>query len=210
MKSDLKNHWNTVYGNKSEAELSWHQEDAGVSLEMFDAAGIATGGSAIDIGGGRSRLAGALLRRGVRDVTVLDLSEVALNASRAQAVPEGDAVTWVTADITTWEPRRQYDLWHDRAVFHFLVTQADRAGYLDRLTRAIAMDGHAMIATFAPDGPETCSGLPVQRYSPDELSAVLGGGFTRIADRAEVHVTPWGSAQSFQFCLFRKISEPKQ
>lgn len=209
MENDRKTHWDTVYGSKSEAQLSWHQEDAGVSLEMIDAAGLATSGSAIDIGGGRSRLARALLRRGLRDVTVLDLSEVALRESRAEAGPDGDAVTWVTADVTAWEPERPYDLWHDRAVFHFLVTKPDRAAYLDRLARAIPVGGHAMIATFAPDGPETCSDLPVKRYSPDDLSAVLGKGFTRIAERAEMHVTPWGSAQSFQYSLFRKNGSPE-
>lgn len=158
----------------------------------------------IDIGGGTSRLAAALLARGLRDVTVLDLSQAALDAARARLGTGGDGVTWIAADVTRWTPTRRYDLWHDRAAFHFLVDPADRAAYLVRLDRALVPGGHALIATFALDGPERCSGLPVVRYSPETLAQVLGPRFTPVARRLHDHLTPRGALQKFQFSLFRK------
>ncbi|MCA1297354.1 class I SAM-dependent methyltransferase [Stappia indica] len=204
MTDKRKAHWDTVYDQKSEMQLSWHQEEAQLSLELAKLAGISATSSAIDIGGGTSRFAGTLLDLGLRDVTVLDLSQVALDAARQRLGQAGDAVTWVAADITTWSPDRQYDFWHDRAVFHFLVDAEDRAAYLNNLTKGLVVGGHAMIATFAPDGPETCSGLPVARYSPEGLAEVLGERFALVAQRHHLHQTPWGKPQSFQFSLFRK------
>lgn len=200
-----KTHWDTVYGEKSDAQLSWHQDDPRVSLELIEMAGVTANSSVIDIGGGTSRLAGALLGRGLHDVTVLDLSKVALDVARERLGEAGETVTWVTADITSWTPDRQFDLWHDRAVFHFLVNAADRATYLESLTRGVKIGGHAIIATFAPDGPETCSGLPVARYSPGELAALLGENFAPVAHRHHLHRTPSGKGQSFQFSLLRRF-----
>lgn len=204
MTDKRKAHWDTVYDQKSEMQLSWHQEEAQLSLELAKLAGISPTSSAIDIGGGTSRFAGTLLELGLRDVTVLDLSQVALDAARQRLGQAGDAVSWIAADITAWSPDRQYDFWHDRAVFHFLVDAKDRAAYLNSLTKGLDVGGHAMIATFAPDGPETCSGLPVARYSPEELADVLGERFALIAQRHHLHQTPWGKPQSFQFSLFRR------
>lgn len=204
MTDKRKAHWDTVYDQKSEMQLSWHQEEAQLSLELAKLAGISPTSSAIDIGGGTSRFAGTLLDLGLRDVTVLDLSQVALDAARQRLGQAGDAVSWITADITAWSPDRQYDFWHDRAVFHFLVDAKDRAAYLNSLAKGLDVGGHAMIATFAPDGPETCSGLPVARYSPEELADVLGERFALIAQRHHLHQTPWGKPQSFQFSLFRR------
>ena len=205
MTADRKTHWDIVYGEKSEAQLSWHQDDPAVSLDLIGLAGVTAESSVIDIGGGTSRLAGALLEKGLRDVTVLDLSQVALDAARDRLGPAGDSVTWIAADITQWTPDRQYDLWHDRAVFHFLVDAAERAAYLERLAQGVAIGGHAIIATFAPDGPETCSGLPVARYSPDDLAALLQDRFDLLAHRHHLHQTPWGKGQPFQFSLFRRF-----
>ncbi|SNR60468.1 class I SAM-dependent methyltransferase [Puniceibacterium sediminis] len=204
MTVDRKTHWDTVYDQKSEAQLSWHQAEAKLSLELIAMAGVTAASSVIDIGGGTSRLAAALLSMGLRDVTVLDLSQVALNTARDQLGQPGQSVTWIPADITSWTPDRQYDLWHDRAVFHFLVDAPERAAYLDSLARGLGNGGHAIIATFAPDGPETCSGFPVARYSPTDLAEVLGEGFELVAHRPHLHQTPWGKTQSFQFSLFRR------
>ncbi|UWR09541.1 trans-aconitate 2-methyltransferase [Ruegeria sp. B32] len=205
MTADRKTHWDTVYGAKSEDQLSWHQDDPKVSLDLIGLAGVTAKSSVIDIGGGTSRLAGALLEKGLRDVTVLDLSPVALQAAHDRLGPAGDAVTWIAADITQWTPDRKYDLWHDRAVFHFLVDPMDRAAYLDTLAQAVVAGGHAIIATFAPDGPETCSGLPVARYESGQISEMLGNDFALVADRRHSHHTPWGAIQSFQYSLFRRL-----
>ncbi|MXQ07957.1 methyltransferase domain-containing protein [Alphaproteobacteria bacterium GH1-50] len=202
MSGNRQRHWEKVYSEKAETDLSWHQDDPAPSLAFCDLAGIGAGNSAIDIGGGRSRLAERLLDRGLTDVTVLDLSQAALEAARRALGPRRDAVTWINAGITEWLPQRTWDLWHDRAVFHFLTEQADRDAYIERLERAVRPGGHAIIATFALDGPERCSGLPVQRYSPESLGRVLGPGFERVADQAHLHSTPSGRAQSFQFSLF--------
>ncbi|GGE76766.1 class I SAM-dependent methyltransferase [Stappia taiwanensis] len=204
MTDKKREHWDTVYDQKSETQLSWHQEEAQLSLELAKLAGISATSSAIDIGGGTSRFAGTLLDLGLRDVTVLDLSQVALDAARQRLGQAGDAVSWIAADITAWSPDRHYDFWHDRAVFHFLVDAKDRAAYLNSLAKGLVVGGHAMIATFAPDGPETCSGLPVARYSPEGLAEVLGERFALVAHRHHLHQTPWGKPQSFQFSLFRR------
>ncbi|PHP68779.1 SAM-dependent methyltransferase [Zhengella mangrovi] len=205
MRVDRKTHWDGVYGGKSEAQLSWHQNDPAVSLELIELASVTASSSVIDIGGGTSRLAGTLLGTGLHDVTVLDLSQVALDAARDRLGKGGETVTWICADITCWTPDRQYDLWHDRAVFHFLVDPPERAAYLQSLDRAVRIGGHAIIATFAPDGPETCSGLPVARYSPVELASLLDESFALEADRHHLHQTPWGKSQSFQYSLFRRF-----
>lgn len=204
MTIDRKAHWDNVYGEKSEAQLSWHQDDPGVSLELIAMTGLTSVSSVIDIGGGTSRLASALLAMGLNDVTVLDLSQVALDAARDRLGQAGETVTWISADITSWVPDRPYDLWHDRAVFHFLVDRSERAAYLKNLERGVGIGGHAIIATFAPDGPETCSGLPVARYSPGDLAELLEENFELVAERHPLHHTPSGKSQSFQFSLFRR------
>ncbi len=206
MSDDRQAHWDSVYSRKSENQLSWHQDDPGLSLELAELTGLSPESSVIDIGGGTSRLAAALRHRGIRDISVLDLSAVALKAARERMGTAGEGVTWIAADVTAWHPGRCFDLWHDRAVFHFLVDEADRRAYLARLEEGVCTGGHAIIATFAPDGPETCSGLPVARYSPETLAETLGDGFQPVASRLDLHQTPWGAAQSFQYSLFRKAS----
>lgn len=205
MAREPETHWNDVYERKSEDELSWHQDAPEASLQMIARAGTARDAAVIDVGGGTSPLAGALLEDGWRDVTVLDVSEVALARARAGLGPRGGAVTWIAADITAWQPPRHYALWHDRAVFHFLTEAADRAAYLRALSRALPPGGHAVIATFGPDGPETCSGLPVVRYSPAALARTLGPGFELRDSRDLRHRTPWGASQAFQYSLLRRI-----
>ena len=201
---DDKTHWNAVYSHKQEAELSWHQNDPSVSLELLQEAGLTAASSVIDVGAGTSRVVDALISRGLSDLTVLDLSQSALDATRSRLGPDGQAVTWIAGDITLWRPTRTYDVWHDRAVFHFLTDPKDQAAYIGALSSALATGGHAVIATFAPDGPETCSGLPVARYSPELLAATLGAGFSLIDQRFQSHTTPWGHPQSFQYSLLRR------
>ncbi|MDU8945957.1 class I SAM-dependent methyltransferase [Ovoidimarina sediminis] len=202
--NDRRDHWEKVYVDKSDFHLSGYEEVPSASLELAEHAGINSASVVIDIGGGTSRFAECLIDRGVRDVSVLDLSRSALDANRSRLGLRGKDVTWLVADITTWKSERQYDLWHDRAVFHFLVKEKDRAAYLDCLNKAVKAGGHAIIATFVPDGPEKCSGLPVERYSPESLSVTLGEAYKLLEYRFDIHVTPWGSEQRFQFSLFEK------
>ena len=204
MENDIQKHWDQAYAEKDESRLSWHQDDPAVSLELSALAGVTTSSSVIDIGGGRSRFAASLSKKGLTDICVLDISAVALEMARKALGDSGKTIDFIAADVTSWTPGRTYDLWHDRAVFHFLVSDRDQTAYIDRMTQAITPGGHAIIATFDLDGPEKCSGLPVVRYSPQSLSDRLGRKFTPITARHSSHETPWGTAQSFQFSLFRK------
>lgn len=197
-------HWERVYAEKGEDALSWFEPRAETSLALLDAAGIAPV-AVVDVGAGTSRFVDALIARGVPDITLLDLSQTALDRTRARLGPDAAPVRFVAADVTAWAPDRTYDLWHDRAAFHFLTEPEARAAYVARLREALLPGGHALIATFAADGPERCSGLPVQRTDPDDLAATLGPGFALHDSRRIVHRTPWGSEQRFQASLFRRL-----
>lgn len=199
---DRRQHWDAIYSSKAEDQVSWFQESPAHSLELIRAAGGTASSAIIDVGGGASRLVDTLLAGGFRDVTVLDLAEPALMMARQRLGEAAAHVDWVVADVTTWMPRRHYDIWHDRAVFHFLTEQADRAAYVSTVRRAIPAGGHIIIATFAADGPEKCSGLPIVRYDPESLQATLGSGFKLVEARRHLHATPFGTTQSFQFSLF--------
>jgi SAM-dependent methyltransferase len=205
---DRQAHWENVYATKREDEVSWFQENPVLSLDLIDAAGATRESRIIDIGGGESRLVDVLLQRGFRLLTVLDLSETALAAARARIGDEARNVEWIVADVTKWTPSRQYDIWHDRAAFHFLTDPDDRAAYISRLKSALRPGGQAIIGTFALDGPEKCSGLPVQRYDGTSLQTTLGSEFTILEQRRETHTTPWGSTQSFQFTRFQRAAAP--
>jgi len=204
--SDLNRgaHWENVYRTKGEREVSWFQETPDVSLALIAAAGAAHDSAIIDIGGGASRLVDALLDAGYTDVTVLDVSDAALVAAKARLGGAAARATWIVSDVTAWKPPRRYDLWHDRAAFHFFTDAADRAAYVACLTQALRPGGHAIIATFAPDGPQRCSGLPVVRYDGASLGQTLGSSFTLVEARRHDHPTPMGSTQRFQFSLFRR------
>jgi ubiquinone/menaquinone biosynthesis C-methylase UbiE len=205
MTGDRRTHWENVYSTKGEADVSWFQETPAISLELLALAGATPGDAVIDIGGGASRLVDSLVDQGFSDVTVLDLSEAALAAARARLGGKGDAVEWIAADATAWAPREAaYDIWHDRAAFHFLTEPAEQRAYLDRLERGLRKGGRVIMGTFAPDGPEKCSGLPVARHDAATLQALLGAGFTLVDHRRHEHATPWGSLQKFQFSTFRR------
>lgn len=202
-------HWENVYTTKGENEVSWFQQSPAPSLDLIVQAGATLESAIIDIGGGASRLVDKLVEQGFEDVTVLDLSAAALAAarSRLESHPGAGAqrVNWIVADATRWEPARAYDIWHDRAAFHFLTDAGDRAAYIARLRRGLRIGGHAIIATFAPDGPEKCSGLPVARYDGASLGQTLGAAFELIHTERHQHATPWESRQSFQFSIFRHV-----
>lgn len=199
-------HWQGVYTKKGESDVSWYQESPAPSLELIGQVGATTASAVIDVGGGASRLVDNLIDQGFKDVTVLDLSEAALEAAKARLGGRASQVHWIVADATLWEPHKAYDIWHDRAAFHFLTEDRDRAAYVVRLERALKVGGYAIIATFALDGPERCSGLPVVRYDPVRLGQILGPGLQVVDSRRHVHATPWGTEQSFQFSVFRRFS----
>jgi len=196
-----------MYAAKAEREVSWFQKDLQPSLALIEEVGSPSS-AVIDIGGGASRLADLLLQRGFLDLTILDLSSAALAAAKARIGSEARRIHWIVADVTAWEPSRTYDVWHDRATFHFMVEESDRAAYLSRLARALKPGGQAIIATFAPDGPEQCSGLPVRRYDAKTLGQTLGPKFQLLGSRRHDHVTPWGATQPFQFSVFRHLPTP--
>jgi len=198
-------HWQNVYKEKGENQVSWFQERPAISLELIEAAGAEPGSAFIDIGGGASRLVDALIENGYRDLTVLDLSDSAVSIAKMRLGQSAATVKWIVADVTQWEPPSRYDLWHDRAAFHFLTEAADRTAYIERLKRALRVGGHAIIGTFALDGPERCSGLPVVRYDAAQLSLMLRPSFTLVDVRRHEHKTPWGAIQQFQFGVFRRV-----
>lgn len=201
-KTDRQSHWQNVYASKTEKEVSWFQENPAPSLDMIAATGISTDASIIDVGGGASRLVDSLVEKGFRRLAILDLSANALAEAKKRLGHRAEGIEWIAADVTSWEPTTTYDLWHDRAAFHFLTEPADRDAYIARLTKAVRAGGHAIIATFAPDGPERCSGLPIVRYAPEDLAQALGRDFQLIESRRHDHVTPGGNTQRFQFSLF--------
>lgn len=200
-----KQHWEQVYRDKAEDTVSWFQVHPQLSLELIRAH-TKPGEPIIDVGGGASRLVDHLLAEGYTDLTVLDLAETALERAGARLGPAALKVQWLVADVTRWRPQRRYRFWHDRAVFHFLTEPQDRAAYVAALNSALAPGDHALIASFAPDGPERCSGLPVQRYSPESLAAELGGSFRLRESREETHLTPMGRLQRFQYSLLERTA----
>lgn len=198
---DRKQHWDEVYRQKAEDAVSWFQVHPDRSLELVHAAGLKHDDPIIDVGGGASRLVDHLLEVGYTDLTVLDIAEAALERAGARLGSAALKVQWQVADVTHWHPERRYHLWHDRAVFHFLTEAADRIAYRRVLEAALAPGGSAVVASFALDGPERCSGLPVQRYSSQTLAAELGPAFRLRDGRSESHVTPAGRIQQFQYSL---------
>jgi SAM-dependent methyltransferase len=204
-------HWQQVYTSKATDAVSWYRPHLDRSLAFVDALGLDHDAPIIDVGAGASTLVDDLLARGFRDLTVNDIAEAALAHTRARlsARPAEQRLQCRVGDITTLElPQAHYALWHDRAVFHFLTDAARRDAYVAQSARAVRGGGHLLVATFAPDGPERCSGLPVQRYDADALAAVFAPHFTRIDDAREQHPTPFGTTQSFQYVLLRRRTAP--
>lgn len=204
-KMQSKHHWEQVYASKPAESVSWYQPHANLSLKLIEGAGLPVTAALIDVGGGASTLVDDLLERGFRDVTVLDVAASALESAKARLGHRAARVHWLEADVTKVDlPGHAYDVWHDRAVFHFLTDPEDRRAYVEAVLRAIKPGGHVIIATFAEDGPLKCSGLPVMRYSAAALHAELGSGFALVAHERELHHTPFGTTQQFTYCCFRK------
>jgi ubiquinone/menaquinone biosynthesis C-methylase UbiE len=197
-------HWQAAYEARAATEVPWYEPVPRRSLELIRAAGLATGAAIVDVGGGASTLVDHLLAECFTDVTVVDVAPAALESSRLRLGDRATQVSWIAADVTQWEPPRRYELWHDRAVFHFLVDAERRGRYLAALERAVAPGGHVVIASFGPDGPERCSGLDVQRYSADELDDVLGPAYRLVTADLDEHVTPGGRVQQFVYGCWRR------
>jgi trans-aconitate methyltransferase len=203
---DRQTHWQHVYTNKAEDELSWHEEAPALSLALLAGVGLGPEMAVVDIGGGTSRLVDELVARGQAHVTVVDLSPAALETAKKRLAGAGN-VEWIAEDVTEWKPKRSYDLWHDRAAFHFLTAPEDQQAYVRVMARALRTGGRAVIGTFAPDGPEKCSGLPVARHDAASLQAALGERYSLVATRRHEHTTPWGAVQRFQFSTFEKLPD---
>ena len=199
-------HWDSVYESKGEQGVSWFEASPLVSMEMLEAAGLTSTSCVLDVGGGESRLVDTLLDRGLDCLAVLDVSAKALGHARERLGQAGQVVTWLTSDVTGSWSLKPMDIWHDRAVFHFQTEPDDRRSYVRHMRAVVKHRGAAVIATFAPDGPAKCSGLPVLRYSPESLAAELGGEFALVESRRHLHATPWGASQAFQYSRFVRTS----
>lgn len=196
---ERKTHWERVYRDKSPLEVSWYQTAPTLSWELIRASGIAMDAPLIDVGGGASTLVDRLLEQGYSAVTVLDISAQALAHAQRRLGERAGRVRWIESDITRFDPPQRYRLWHDRAVFHFLTEADDRARYVAALGRGLEADGQLIIGTFAPGGPERCSGLPIVQYDAARMQAELGDGYALQETRAEIHRTPAGKDQLFNF-----------
>lgn len=208
---DSRQHWERIYSTKDSGDLSWHQDRLRLSLEIIAHSGIAPDASLIDVGGGDSTLVADLLGMGFRNLTVLDISASALERARRRLGEAARQVRWIEADITAASlPPAAFDFWHDRAVFHFLTDPEDRRRYTQQAIAALRPGAFLLIACFAPDGPERCSGLPVVRAGEADLLWELGASFTLVESQRESHRTPGGTAQEFLYSLFRFTPGPAQ
>jgi len=199
-----QNYWDKIYSEKSEKGVSWYQEHPVKSLEMINELNLSKNAPIIDIGGGDSRLVDHLLNQGFMNITVLDISKVSLEKLKARLGNIGERVKFVNADVTTFNPRTQFDLWHDRATFHFLTQLQEIEKYLEVVTKSLSPSGNLILSTFSKNGPDKCSGLPVHQYSETELKQLFQKYFWNTKCFEDVHVTPWGSTQSFVYCGFKK------
>ena len=197
-------HWDSIYQRRGPSGVSWYQSEPMVSLDLLAELTLPRGAAVVDVGGGASCFASRLLERGFRDLSVVDISGVAIAAARS-GLPAYAPVNWFVSDVLAWHPPRRYDLWHDRAVFHFLVSKSDIDAYLDKLGAALVPGGFVAIGTFAADGPASCSGLPVTRYAEAELARALGDAFAPVAFRREIHRTPSGVSQPFTWLAARRV-----
>jgi SAM-dependent methyltransferase len=197
-----KEHWEGFYQQQTGSESSWYQDYPQLSLLFIESAGVTVDQPILDVGGGTSLLVDNLLLKGYEKLAVLDISESAIAHSRRRLGLRADHVEWHVADVRSFEPPYRFTLWHDRAVFHFLTEEADRQAYLNVLKTALKPDGHVVLATFAPHGPDQCGGLPVMRYDADMLEALLGDEYKLIESWPEEHITPTGEVQPFIYSLF--------
>jgi SAM-dependent methyltransferase len=199
-----KSHWETVYSTKPETGVSWYQEEPRLSLELIGVVAPRSGGKIIDVGGGASVLVDKLLDFPFSEIAVLDISGTALGKAKTRLGPRAERIRWVVADVTDAPELGGFDVWHDRAVFHFLTDPADRMSYVELALRTVPQGGHVVIATFADDGPKQCSDLDVCRYNARSLASELGKGFSLVREARELHTTPRGASQPFVYGVFRR------
>lgn len=197
-------HWEKIYREKPPDSLSWYRAHLETSLQLIEEVAPAHSASIIDVGGGESTLVDDLVARGYQNITVLDISQTAIHATRKRLGPAAERVRWLTADITRAELEPDaYDVWHDRAVFHFLIETGQRTAYVRQVARAVRPGGHVLVSTFGPEGPEKCSGLEIVRYNAESLHAEFGVRFRMLESLKELHNTPFGTTQQFLYCLCR-------
>ena len=200
-----KAHWEKIYTEKVATEVSWYQAQPKLSLELILKTDIQKDANIIDVGGGASVLVDHLLDHDFEHITVLDVSSAAIEQARSRLGHRASKVAWIEADALLFKPPHKFDVWHDRAVFHFLTEAADRRKYIKTLNDTLTSNGHLIISTFALEGPPKCSGLDVMRYNPETLSKELGNNFTLMESCDENHLTPWKMEQKFVYCRFKRI-----
>ena len=203
MSEDRKSHWEQVYESKKPTDVSWYQPVPEKSLQLIHATGVDSADAILDVGGGASTLVDNLLADGIEDVTVLDISAQALRESRSRLGESADSVHWIESDVTEFRPERRYDLWHDRAVFHFLIEAVDRKRYIRIAKDALRAAAHLVLATFGPEGPLRCSGLEIRRYGIEQLQDLFGADFELRQYETQDHETPSGSVQQFLYCWWQ-------
>ena len=206
MSVDRKHHWDAIYAKRRDDEVSWYQEHPERSVEVIRALAHVTATPVIDVGGGSSHLVDHLVAAGYTDITVLDVAQRSLRNARRRLDGSASHITWIVADVLSFAPQRRYGLWHDRAVFHFLCEPSERAAYLRTLSLAVPPGGHVVVATFAADGPQECSGLPVERYSSTLLTEALAPVCSPLGFEHELHRTPGGAEHHFLYGHFRRIA----
>jgi SAM-dependent methyltransferase len=201
---DTRTHWEKIYSTKAPESVSWYAPHLATSLALIERAAGATSASIIDVGGGESTLVDDLLARGYANVTVLDISQVAIEATKKRLGSAAERVHWIVADITSAPLRAgAFDVWHDRAVFHFLTAPGQRAAYVRSVAHAVKPGGHVIVGAFGPEGPAKCSGLDVMRYDAESLHHEFGVHFRLVESSKELHQTPLGAAQQFLYCFCR-------
>jgi len=197
----LKSHWENIYTTKESTQVSWYKPHLNLSLQLIERTSVDKSAYIIDVGGGAATLVDDLLDNGYAHVSVLDISAAAIEVAKSRLGGRAGQVTWLEADITQAAlPEQHYDVWHDRAVFHFLTRAEDRRRYVDAVRRSLKAGGHIIVATFATDGPPKCSGLDVMRYDPDGLHGEFGADFKLVESVREDHQTPFGTQQKFIYC----------
>jgi len=202
-----KEHWENIYATKSVDQVSWYREHLENSLQMIVGTGISKTAAIIDVGGGASTLVDDLLEADFGDVAVLDISGKAIEKTKVRLGKKSEKVEWIIADITKADlPENYYDVWHDRAVFHFLTDAEDRRKYVELVMRSLKVGGHIIVASFGENGPLKCSGLDIVRYNPETMHKEFGKEFKLLNSLKETHQTPFGSTQEFIYCYCRKLS----
>jgi 2-polyprenyl-3-methyl-5-hydroxy-6-metoxy-1,4-benzoquinol methylase len=202
MDKTRQKYWDTIYETKNPSQVSWTQEVPKTSLDFIHSFGLTKAAKIIDIGGGDSKLAGYLLDEGFENITVLDISAKALEKAKQRLGEKANKINWIVSDITEFEPDKTFDVWHDRATFHFLTTSAQVAKYMDTARKSV--NGFLTIGTFSKNGPEKCTGLPIKQYSEETLTTELQNGFDKLRCITEGHITPFGTTQDFLFCSFKR------